>query len=418
MNHDNNEQNNQGNNLPLPVPSADLSTIANFRDKASAEQIIRGYIDHVQAEYSYRDKQILLKRGERLEKFSLEQVFTRMLLDLDNMGLRRDKDLLQRVLGAWIDEQKERLLKEHRERLAYDPQASGTQLEKFAAAIIGKPDRLSLAVLKHFIWQVKVKLNGEIPVHHLMPVLVGKSGGGKSVAVEKFLSPIAALVEYPPDIPTLTDERNFRYMWDYYILVLDEMAKAKKADADALKSIITARDLSQRVLRTTGHETRKNRATFIGTTNHQLPDLLTDPTGVRRFWQIDCQDKVDWEAINTLESQTIWKSVDEKSPSPILEVIDEIHLKQEDELRNKEAEELFLEQCVEPLDATVSEREWTDFSEVFSKYKIYCEENKYYPVTAQKFARRLKAKGYSANKDKKRRRYNLQLAKLSGAFPF
>ena len=52
---------------------------------------------------------------------------------------------------------------------------------------------LDIAVVKHFVWQVKRKLIG-LPVdHHIMPILFGKSGGGKSVAIHKLVEPLKEL---------------------------------------------------------------------------------------------------------------------------------------------------------------------------------------------------------------------------------
>ena len=61
-----------------------------------------------------------------------------------------------------------------------------------------------------------------------------------------------------------------------------------------------------------------NRATFIGTTNKDISRLIFDDTGMRRFYQIDCKSRLDWDITQRVEYLKLWRSVDERAETPLL----------------------------------------------------------------------------------------------------
>src|SRR4051794_10874908 len=115
---------------------------------------------------------------------------------------------------------------------------------------------------------------------------------------------------------------------------------------DALKNRITASMLSWRVLGKNLRQTAPNRATMIGATNPDLSEVLYDPTGMRRFLQIEALARIDWEAIGKIDYAAMWSSVNHLDPCPLLPVLKELRERQE-ELRAKDAVEEWLDNnCV------------------------------------------------------------------------
>src|SRR5207302_233324 len=114
--------------------------------------------------------------------------------------------------------------------------------------VTGAEDALAVAVVMHFIWQVKRKLNGLKVDHHLMLVLHGKQRSGKTEATKALLKPISLLIDMPGDLTILGDERQVFRQEQFYVTFFDEMAKADKVNVDALKNRITTERVQWRVL--------------------------------------------------------------------------------------------------------------------------------------------------------------------------
>jgi hypothetical protein len=101
-----------------------------------------------------------------------------------------------------------------------------------------------IAVLKKFIWQVKRKMR---PTDHQSP---GASNPGASTRRQI-------------DFKMIEDDRNID-IWNSYILFLDEMGYASKANVDTVKHAITATNLVRRPMRTNNKVTVTQNASFIG----------------------------------------------------------------------------------------------------------------------------------------------------------
>jgi len=171
------------------------------------------------------------------------------------------------------------------------------------------------SVLRKFIWQVKRKIRGIEVTDHLMPVILGPQGIGKSTLVNRLLSPVEEL-KLNVDFKQVTDERNVA-IWDSYVMFLDEMGYASKADIDAVKNIITATTLTRRPMRTNDMITISQNSTFIGCSNRELAQLVRDPTGNRRFVAIRMRTDADRTLINELDWAALWGSVSINDADPM-----------------------------------------------------------------------------------------------------
>src|ERR1700712_1165560 len=169
------------------------------------------------------------------------------------------------------------------------------------------PAEFIVAVLKKFMHQVLRKLRG-LPVNdHLMTVILGTPGKGKSTFVRAMLGPIKELV-LAVDFKMIEDDRNID-IWNSYVLFLAEMGFASKANIDTIKNAITAETLTRKPLYTNSKVEIDQNATFIGCSNKELEQLIKDPTGIRRFIAIRFRNDPDWAFLNGIDWTLMWQSV-------------------------------------------------------------------------------------------------------------
>lgn len=94
-------------------------------------------------------------------------------------------------------------------------------------------------------------------------------------------------------------------------------------------------------------QTGTNNATFIGASNKQVKEIIVDPTGMRRFYQLDCLPQMNWTALEQIDFLAMWTSVDEKAESPLLGQLAQVQARQ-GEIRAKDSVEDFFERrCVQ-----------------------------------------------------------------------
>jgi len=208
----------------------------------------------------------------------------------------------------------------------YNP-AGLEHLERFLKHMGGKNYKeMDLFVMMHFIWNVKRRINNQETYREIMPVVVGDQGIGKSYNLKnKFLAPLNALWK-STSFSQLDDSRELKMLSNNFVLLFDEMAYANKSDVNNVKRLITEQTYSMRRMRETSHEILAKNAQFIGTSNNSLTSSITDTTGMRRFYELECAEIADipdilkfYEGFNELDYDLMWQSVDATKPSPILE---------------------------------------------------------------------------------------------------
>ncbi len=187
---------------------------------------------------------------------------------------------------------------------------------------------MQCAVLETFIQQVKRKLQNLPITNHLMPIIVGPQGIGKSTWVERFLGPLAELTTNT-DFRQLTDDRNISLFSDNFVAVCDEMARINRIEIDVLKHVISASHLTRRVMRSNNVVTIRQNLTFIGTSNKEIDQLIRDETGMRRFVSLHFNKHPDFSLINATDYHAIWQSVDELGPDPLDKFRDRLKTVQE-----------------------------------------------------------------------------------------
>jgi Virulence-associated protein E len=199
-----------------------------------------------------------------------------------------------------------------------------------------------IAVLKKFVWQVKRKIRNSasftLPVtNHLMPVILGPQGKGKTTFVNLFIAPLKELA-LEVNFKAIEEDRNID-IWKSFILFLDEMGYASKSDVDTIKNAITANTLTRRPMRSNSKVTVSQNATFIGCSNKVLAQLIKDPTGIRRFVGLQFSTNPCRGTMNRINYRKLWLSVDPNQDDPMLPFMDRLQDRQEEDREKGRVEE-------------------------------------------------------------------------------
>lgn len=333
-------------------------------------------------DYDYKTDS--LKKGDSVVEETLAVSLLR--LDAHEQDLENLRSYIRDALNVYRHDRSKEALSELTQKLTY----SSTQndpVTSWVTAVCGRSSELDIVVVKHFIWQVKRKLDGLEVIHHCMPVLFGKSGAGKSVAVSRLIEPLRA-VALQTDMSIFSDSFSRRAFFRNFLVFFDELQGSDNADVNAMKQIITAPVIEWRAMRSERVMSAPQNSTFIGCSNDPVRDRIKDPTSSRRFWQINCADQIDWQAINSIDYLALWRSVDETASSPILEHLSEIRKVQEADIRVKDIVEQWIEETCEVV--SFDESSLTT-SELYDSFKEFClwQNQKSFPQF-QKFARDLK----------------------------
>ena len=203
------------------------------------------------------------------------------------------------------------------------------ELRRWVEAVTGRNDDTDVAVIAHFLWQVKRRSADMRVSFDLMPIVTGKQGDGKSKAVEKLCEPLLELTR-AINVTDLTDDRNKAGLANYHIGIWDELAGGSKTDLQALKHTITASKVSFRELATHNINVLAKRITLIATSNDDVADIITDTTGARRFYQLTSQNPCDWDTINDIDYFLLWTAVHQDDPPPFDQAKDTIRSRQRD----------------------------------------------------------------------------------------
>lgn len=292
------------------------------------------------------------------------------------------------LLNVWKMEEIENQIKEIEHSIRFVE--GNDELRKFVIAISGTYDPLHIAVLTHWIWQVKRKFLKKDIKHHLMPVLYGRSRSGKSTAISKLLEPIKHLSKLG-ELDELNDTRKDFNLVEKLIIFFDELSKADKVSVASLKQKITSTDITYRRLGTNQNIVGYNMCSFIGTCNESIVDTIIDPTSSRRFYELKTLDQCDWKEINSIDYNKIWTGVDENLElAPIEPYLINLATSQE-KIRAKDFIEEFIEEYkLKPYDNSSTKFIGTRY--LYDMYKDWLEyQNKgHYLFSLAKFSRRLK----------------------------
>lgn len=205
-----------------------------------------------------------------------------------------------------------------------------------AARLFSMPADLSIAILKHYIWQIKQKCLGRPVVHHLMPIVYSSiQGSGKTTFVRRFLDPLKELASGDALLLDFADHRSVD-IYGFLAVLIDDMDQIPEKLVPRLKSLITSVKMNRRRLQTSNNDNVRQLSSLIGTANRPVHELVGDDTGHRRFVMMPfCNGDVAkggdaeiWQIVSSLDYETMWLSVDAFGHSPIKEVLGGLYVHQ------------------------------------------------------------------------------------------
>lgn len=180
------------------------------------------------------------------------------------------------------------------------------------------------AVIKHFIWSIKWKMNkGEKCLHNLFVNLEGEQGCGKSKFAEHLGEKILGNYFGNSDIDVLGDQFGAAILEDKFLINFDELVKTD-TPVEKIKQITTAEKTEYRKMMSEKYIQHYIRASFMSTCNKPIYEIINDETGNRRFANFKFMDgciKDDTVLCDELDKLwdenvvALWKSIDENLPN-------------------------------------------------------------------------------------------------------
>lgn len=144
-----------------------------------------------------------------------------------------------------------------------------------------------LSMVAHWLGMEKKHANS------VVPLLIGKQGCGKSTFCANLLP--GKLQEYYTDSIDLSKRRETELALNRFLLInMDEFDSISASYQGFLKHILQKAVIQTRKPYGTATEQLRRYATFMATSNNF--DLLTDPTGSRRFICVDIKGMIDYSS--------------------------------------------------------------------------------------------------------------------------
>lgn len=277
--------------------------------------------------------------GDEGQRFDWQHIcdhYINTVLENPKLGVA-DKGVLKYRFDCYAQGQKKKHCDGIKLNIKYDP-AYIPQANRFLEEIynIYKPSfveyngiqyysgELFKAVIKHFIWSIKWKMNkGKPCLHNLFINLEGEQGCGKSQFSEHLGKAVLENYFTTGDIDMLGDQFGAAILEDKFLINFDELVK-NDVPIEKIKQITTAEKVTNRKMMAEKYINHYIRASFMSTCNKPIYEVINDETGNRRFanfkFMNGCiKDEVQLcEKLDKLWADNIvalWKSVDENLPN-------------------------------------------------------------------------------------------------------
>lgn len=275
-------------------------------------------------------------------------LYNQHVLECLTNGSKPRKPLQERELRFAFDEYVELvsfgLLREATKGLEFN---GGTlePLKTWVSAVTGIADEREIGIMAHWMWQIKRKAIGKPVVHQVMPIIFGRQGGGKTVALEQLISPIKDF-RLNLQMTSLGDERMYKGFAANLVILFDELQNIERTNLNTLKNQITTNTNTYRPLHTNLIVNIPMNCSFIGASNKPINENFSDSTGMRRFYQLNALQKLDWTTINGTDYKALWQCIDETLDHGYLtgKILEEVQ-NQQTNLVNKDEFTTFLEEC-------------------------------------------------------------------------
>jgi len=343
--------------------------------------------------------------------YELSMVFNVMWLDYKERLHRFNSDMddderlrgfpemdLTKALEEFLESKRQEALDEIRTAIKYRGEAAD-ELRRFLVAATGKADEIELAALAHLLWQVKRKMFNKKVKDHQMVIFKGSQGAGKTEAIKILFSPIKAWFK-GASLKEITDDRWKFLFRNSYVVFCDELQHAEWASVDALKNIISAEEFESRKLGTNIYDNVHQNCTFVGASNRSVGELIRDPTGMRRFFQIETLARMNWDEVNSIDAFKIWQSIDETKNDPYIAPFkSQIHALQSD-LILPDPEDDFVNHFQLLENVSDARSKFVTNGEMYMAYSLYVRRNGERQKPSNTFHRKIQGNGMKAFVDR------------------
>lgn len=254
------------------------------------------------------------------KRITLVGIRAKLIKQNSLMDLGYNDNQIDHALNDWVVTEKNKIIGALTKEILYNPRQkedADIMWNIFIESITGTNIDETKLVMKHFIWQIKRKMFNKSVDYHMMPVMKGEQGIGKSSIIRSLLSPIKEFVA-DTNFNAITEDKNHN-LWKNFVLVFDEMGRSTNNNIEEIKRRITAEQFTSRIMKTNTDTIVENKATFIGSTNRDISSMIIDNTGMRRFFQIECLSSFDWMVTNSIDFLMLWRSIDENAKTPLLQ---------------------------------------------------------------------------------------------------
>ena len=200
---------------------------------------------------------------------------------------------------------------------------------------IEEPENIFRVVVKHWIWQVKRKLQNNPTKWELWLNFFGSAGTGKSTLLRRLCKDVLGDYYDEPTLAIFADMTRERDKFTAtYVLNFDELSMGENVNflsSDALpESIVTnmKKAITQKegLFRNLGGQDQSMRRIVfsgISSANKHLYDIIFDESTMRRYFEIHCTfDKSEispeyYRVKDEIQSRLldIWQGVDESDPN-------------------------------------------------------------------------------------------------------
>ena len=249
-------------------------------------------------------------------------------------------------------------------------------------------------VFKHFLWTLKRHIYNLPVTTDIWLAIYGGQGVGKNYWAKNVLGHILDSFYLETELNSLADiGREINKFTDSYLINFDELArggsnqdsstKLSPSTVAHIKAILTRDTLSIRMLGTQTQSVVQRNFSCMSTANEHIYEIISDPTGMRRFFEIEVGqpdgvwfDKEDMDfCIKTRKG--LLRGIDDNNDFgyllPNTEVWDKVAEIQA-EYKPTSTIDLWLEEGTYVLHSdNVEGSEPVALSELFSDYLIFCK---------------------------------------------
>ncbi len=191
---------------------------------------------------------------------------------------------------------------------------------------------LATVMMMQWMWQTKRYAMGLEVLEPFMINFMGSAQGTmKTSFIEALTTPFKNYRVASAKLKTVLDEREYTLWAKKYVVIFDELQKGRMAKSEfgdlvaAMKSLLTAKSVGGRVMKTTHHVEMQRIFSPIASSNASIITVIRDRTGMRRFFEINVMSttKAHPELIpivnallhpNGEYAEMVWGSINENLP--------------------------------------------------------------------------------------------------------